>query len=560
MNENRDPNDRLQALSDRLADGESIPWADEERAHPDMAGRLRALQLIEQLTAANRAQQDDPAARWGPLRIEAKVASTRFAEVYRAFDPTLQREVALKLLSTPSEHMSQTQWLAEARRMARVRHPNVLLVFDAAVHDGRAGIWSEFLEGRTLEDQVREDGVLSASEVALIALDLCRALAAVHAAKLVHGDVKAANVMRESGGRIVLMDFGSAEPSGGESAGLRTASPLYCAPEVLRGETPNAQSDVYSLGVLLFWLLSGEFPFSAADLDALRVCHGRDQARPLRELRPELPSAFVAIVERAVAVDPAHRPSSCAELERNLSGFLTGERAGSGTPSVIRRGWLVLASLVLMVGAVWLWPKGVHDPFETVLFAGSQLRVRSELMRLRDGVRIPLSAGATLAPNDHLSMSLRSDADAYVYVLNEDRFGELFVLFPIEGVSLQNPLRRGTDYLLPGESNGRPQDWIVTSAGGHETFLAIASKEPLGDLEERIARWNQASRDGRRAAPSTDLRGVGRIADAVLEANQSMVLRDLVRELQESTGSPEGLWAKMMTYPNPSPTSATQKP
>ena len=144
-----------------------------------------------------------------PLRILAEIGRGSFGRVYRAWEPRLQREVALKLLnSVPAE--SEEAVVAEARLLAQIRHDNVVTVFGADCFDGTVGFWMECVEGRTLWQMHDQYGPFGAQEALLVAVDLCRALAAVHRAGFVHGDVKAQNVMRQVGGRIVLTDFGAA--------------------------------------------------------------------------------------------------------------------------------------------------------------------------------------------------------------------------------------------------------------------------------------------------------------------------------------------------------------
>ena len=121
----------------------------------------------------------------------------------------LAREVAVKLLRRAPPAVVESAVMEEGRLLARVRHPNVVTVYGADTRDGVVGLWMEFISGRTLSEIVRSQGVFGPREATLIAVDVCRALAAVHAAGLVHGDIKAQNVMREAGGRIVLMDFGA---------------------------------------------------------------------------------------------------------------------------------------------------------------------------------------------------------------------------------------------------------------------------------------------------------------------------------------------------------------
>ncbi|HET9233112.1 MAG TPA: serine/threonine-protein kinase, partial [Candidatus Eisenbacteria bacterium] len=177
-----------------------------------------------------------PGTTWGHLEIREHVDGGGFGDVYRAFDTVLEMEVALKLMRdkghAPSDNMRR--FLAEARRLARVRHENVVILHGADVRDGRMGMWTDFLQGTTLEVQLSIQGPMSAREAALVGIDLCRALAAVHGVGLVHRDVKTSNVMRTEGGRIVLFDFGLAAAdrrvNPNEPLASLGGTPLYMAP------------------------------------------------------------------------------------------------------------------------------------------------------------------------------------------------------------------------------------------------------------------------------------------------------------------------------------------
>jgi hypothetical protein len=159
----------------------------------------------------------------------------------------------------------------------------------------------------------------------LIGQDLCRALSAVHRAGYIHRDVKAKNVMRDDAGRIVLMDFGTGrttEAQQGKSD--RAGTPLYMAPEVLEGGQASATSDVYSLGVLLYHLVTADYPVRAESVDELRDAHANRRHRWLSELRPDLPVAFMQVVEKAIALEPDDRYSNASELLAALSGLRLG--------------------------------------------------------------------------------------------------------------------------------------------------------------------------------------------------------------------------------------------
>ena len=317
--------DPLHTLAQAVADGSEIDWdqAESSAASPDDRALVRQLRALAKVADVARGA----AMAWGPLQIRAEVGSGSFGTVYRAWDGQLAREVALKILHLPpSATPAISSVIKEGRLLAQIRHPNVVTVYGADTFDGRVGIWTEFVNGRTLKEIVEEHGPLGARETALVGLDLCRALAAVHAQGFLHRDVKAQNVMREAGGRIVLMDFGSGERVDPDRAVTSLAgTPAYLAPEVAAGGAPDARSDLYSLGVLLFYLVSGEFPFTARSLDELKALHQKDQRRLLRDVRPDLPAAFVHAVDRATAVDPETRVESAGALEALLERSLAAQ-------------------------------------------------------------------------------------------------------------------------------------------------------------------------------------------------------------------------------------------
>jgi len=158
----------------------------------------------------NRQAPGAPLEKWGPFERLERVGRGSFGEVYRAFDPTLQRYVALKVLLPRGldPEAEASALLREARTHARVRHPNIVPIHGADRYEGRVGFWSDFVQGRTLTELLAAQGPFGPREAALVGIDVCKAVAAVHAAGFLHRDIKADNVMREEGGRILLMDFG----------------------------------------------------------------------------------------------------------------------------------------------------------------------------------------------------------------------------------------------------------------------------------------------------------------------------------------------------------------
>jgi serine/threonine-protein kinase len=279
---------------------------------------------------------------------------------------------------------SEQHFLNEGRRLASVRHPNVLMVHGASRHDGRMGLWTDLIDGVTLEQSLKSMGPLGPEEAVHIGIDLCRALAAVHAAGLVHADVKTANVMRERGGRIVLMDFSTVtpRPARTKSDGDRVSgTPLYMAPELFRGAEPSISSDLYSLGVVLYRLVSGRFPVEATRLSELHDKHQRAERSALRDVRADLPTAYVQAVERATDPQPDRRYRSAGEMEKALLE-VSGNAPSTSRSSGPTKSWVrpllgaAVGALVMAVLVVWLiggWPFG---PFE----------VEIRLYRIGDGI------------------------------------------------------------------------------------------------------------------------------------------------------------------------------
>jgi len=378
---------RLTALAEAVADGLQPDWDTAESSAVDESERaaIRHLRAISQMgrgrailytsslaseTLGARATLDD-GATWGTLRILEKVGRGQFGDVYRAWDPALDREVALKLLRRRGGVSASEDALIveEGRMMARVRHPNVATIFGAQRIGDVTGLWMEFVRGRTLEAELAERGPFAAEDLAHIGIELCHALAAVHDAGLVHRDVKAPNVMREASGRIVLGDFGTGReleaepPQRTELAG----TPVYLAPEVFGGHSASRASDVYSLGVLLFHLATGTYPVGSRSLDGLRAAHAEGRRVLLQNERPDLPRALAAAIDRSLEPDPLQRYESAGAFEAALTHacsaagnvpLAAGARVSAGQWATDSRTSLAtataLAAVVALAAGAWL--------------------------------------------------------------------------------------------------------------------------------------------------------------------------------------------------------------
>ena len=377
--------------------------------------------------------------RWGKYILRQKVGEGGFGSVYRAWDPDLELEVAIKVLHRRVEDTELRQaLLQEGRALARIKHPNVVRVLSVESHQDQIALRMEFVHGETLEDVLKRHGTLNAREATLVGEDVCRALAAVHQAGFVHRDVKARNVMREQAGRIVLMDFGAGRHSDdlkipGKVTTMGT--PLYMAPEVLAGDLAAPTSDVYSVGVLLYYLVTGQYPVEGRSLDDIRRAHMQNRRRGLTERRADLPTSFTRVVEKALAPDVDRRYANAGALVAELAGISTtsdGVRTLGRWASVAALGVAGVLAAGLVTNAAWDVTLGRVAPFSerpftenfemglrslvTPVVAGSGMFLAAWVLRFYVHEFFRAARGSWLARRFHaissLASSLRLDEPA----------------------------------------------------------------------------------------------------------------------------------------------------
>ncbi len=270
----------------------------------------------------------------GPYRLLRPAGRGGMGEVWQAFDERLERFVALKFLprDVAAQPEAEARFRDEARAASRLDHPAICTVFDVGEDDdGSLYIAMAYYEGRTLADRLR-DGPLPLAEALDHAIAAAQGLGRAHEAGIVHRDVKPANLMLTVHGELKILDFGVAKLAQGASvvsaADLRVGTLGYMAPEQVRGGRADARSDLWSLGAVLYEMLTGVRPFDgagAAPADVLAAILDREP-RPPSALRPELPARLDEVVLSALAKDPAARPASAAAFAAELEAL---RRAGA---------------------------------------------------------------------------------------------------------------------------------------------------------------------------------------------------------------------------------------
>ena len=285
----------------------------------------------------------------GRYRLLELLGQGGMATIYRARDAQLERDVAVKLLRP--EFGQDPDFLArfrdEARAAASLSHPNIVPVFDFGEDPSGPYIVMELVEGQDLAAVLRENGFLAPRQAAHIAADVARALQVAHYRGIVHRDVKPSNILVGRDGRVHVADFGIARAMTEAQVtlpGTTMGSVHYFSPEQARGETATAASDIYSLGIVLFEMLTGQRPFSGDG--AAAVAMARLTTTPPRPsaLRPSVPPELDQIVTRAMAFEPTDRYASAAAMASALEGFLGAEKPAAAAGAAVAGAAVVAAA------------------------------------------------------------------------------------------------------------------------------------------------------------------------------------------------------------------------
>jgi hypothetical protein len=306
-------------------------------------------------------------------------------------------------------------------------------------------------------------------------------------------------------------------------------------------------SDIYSLGVLLFYLTTGRFPTGARTWEELALAHRERRYTNLRDLRPDLPEPIVRVIERALAPAPASRFQSAGAMLADLAQLsgVPGDPLPAATSprSPARRGrrfTLALAATVVLAALSAI-------PF-LIRRAAPSYDVRAVMHRVDSRGEHPVSSGNRVAPGDELYLELEASVPLHVYVVNQDERGEAYLLFPLPAGPVRNPLASGRPHRIPADRN-----WVVTSAGGREHFLVLASQNPLEEVQALLGAL-PAPRVGREVSYALPagvverLRGVGGLKPTS-PPQSGLPIWD-APALTSSKETVTGSWARRLTLEN----------
>ncbi len=267
-------------------------------------------------------------------RLVGSLGRGSAGEVYKGVHEALQRPVAVKVVQMdPQDQAASEKLLTEARSLARIEHPNIVHVYDVGLQGSLFYIVMQFLDGTTLKDRFEESGAMASDDLYGVMSDVARGLAAMHHAGLIHRDLKLENVMLTPGGRAKIMDFGVVRDSSvkDEYQGMVVGTPPYIPPEIWLGRSADGRSDLYSLGVMLYTLACGAYPFRAKSPKEYAELHLKAVPLDPATLKPEIGEELAAVIRKLLERNRANRYAAVDEF---LADF---ERCRRGTvPEAIR--------------------------------------------------------------------------------------------------------------------------------------------------------------------------------------------------------------------------------
>ncbi|MES2305160.1 MAG: serine/threonine-protein kinase [Gemmatimonadota bacterium] len=450
-------------------------------------------------------QQRLVAAYAGELEIIELLGVGGFAAVFRAHDPVLQRDVAIKVIDASSAPHAdkQEEFLREARVVATVEDPHIVPLYAAEVRHGLLCLTMRLVPGQSLAERITRDGPLPAADAAQIAREVAQALASAHAHGVVHRDIKPENILLDGQGHAIVTDFGISLVTGRASertTGMVIGTPQYLSPEQALGEEVDGRADIYSLGVVLYEMLVGRLPFESPTTAGMLAKQILETPPPLHRLRADIPDPLVALTTRALSKARNERPDA-ETLVRELTAASTPEALLS--PALVRRRkrWrrarrIALAVVVLVAAlglAVWAGYWGA------MTFTGGRLPA---LSATRDNVPPALIAEAqadgTLLPGEVVE---------YAFIPGNLSWKEA-MLVTNRGIIRRTPTgaRRFDIWLHEGNSltsfrRGSARGFIVIDHPGAvpDTIYSALSGGELGALSSAIG----VIADAHRTTPAT---------------------------------------------------------
>ncbi|HMB37482.1 MAG TPA: protein kinase [Wenzhouxiangellaceae bacterium] len=424
--------------------------------------------------------------RVGRYEIVRELGRGSMSIVYEGFDGRIDRHLAIKVLRQryARDVAARQRFLREARAAGGLAHPNIVTVFDVGQAEATPYLVMEFLKGGTLEDWLERDRLpeLDTGMLIELAIQLARGLAYAHQHGVIHRDIKPANIHYDPKTNVSkMMDFGIAaiERSDDAESDNRIAGTMtHMAPELLDGRRADAQSDLYSLGVVLYQLLSGKLPFDAQDLETLIQQIARHETRPLKPLHSDTPRELVDLTYRLMALEPESRPGSASQVADELNEIREGIH--SGIVQAVRR-----------KSAPWRWPLFTGIGVALVLVMGLNYLYRTQNEAMAETTFGFGDALTSLIAQETAEALILEDTTALSVLVSDFAANPEIRYLHISDTS--NMVRASTNPYMRGEEMPSP---IGTSIERDSGSVELTRSEETGLLEFQVPIRFQARRVG----------------------------------------------------------------
>ena len=466
-----------------------------------------------------------------------KIGQGGMGIVYKAEDLKLHRIVALKFLPgyLAEDSLNKERFMREARMAAALDHPNIATVHDVVEDEDNSFIVMAYIEGETLEKRLGRE-LPSIEEALAIARQIAAALLEAHSHDIIHRDIKAANIMINSRREVKITDFGLAKLKGSSSitkTGSQVGTAAYMSPEVIQGGEADQRSDIFSFGVVMYQMLTGELPFTGENDQAVMFSIVYEDPPPIRQIRPEVPEALEQVVSRMLRKDPGERYQSAAEVADDLERFRKGApvRASSphSTPKLLRPAEflslprvLLVAAVLLIAAGAFLWfrnsgKKVVFQERDWILVTDFENRtgetIFDETLDKAFLISIGQSRYINIFPRQRIRNSLRRMKLGNVERIDEKVGREIAVREGIKAILV--PTISGVDntYILTAEVINPADGEILTSA-----ITYANSREKVLDALDKLTRDIRERLGETVAAISRQSRPLVHVTTASLEA------------------------------------------